>query len=68
MGGITGTVIYAEIYPLLKNSILQGTMFKSFTISQMLGVNNWIVIIMLSAMIFAIFYMVKILERKRYYE
>jgi hypothetical protein len=64
LGGITGTALYAEIYPFLKSTILQGSIFKYFTISQLININHWIVIIFLSMMILAIFYLVKLIESK----
>ncbi len=64
MGGITGTAIYAEIYPLLEKNIVHGTMVKSLTISSLFDVNPWIVIISLSGMILSIFYIVRLQEKK----
>lgn len=64
-GGLFGAGLYAHVYPLLKSTVLQSKVLGYSTISQLLGINHWIVIIALSTMILVVFYLVEKYERKR---
>lgn len=45
LGLLTGAFIYAEIYPLLKSSVLSWGNIGNITIPQALAVNHWFIII-----------------------
>ncbi|HDH10748.1 MAG TPA: hypothetical protein ENG83_00830 [Nitrospirae bacterium] len=64
IGGLTGAGLYAYVYPLLKNTILEGKTPGYLTIDKLLGVNPWIVIVGLSVMVLAVFYAVERYEMK----
>ena len=50
-----GAGIYAEIYPLMKNTVLTWGDYGKITIPQVLGVNHWIVIAVFVAGTLALF-------------
>ena len=56
--------IYAEIYPHLKNNVLQGSALKYSTIHQLLGVNHWFVIFFLLVMVSTVLFLVERFEKK----
>jgi hypothetical protein len=45
LGMLVGAGIFAEMYPFLKNTVLQWGNFGKITIPQALGINHWIVIV-----------------------
>ena len=52
---LVGAGIYAEIYPLMKNTVLTWGDYGKITIPQVLGVNHWIVIAVFVAGTLALF-------------
>ena len=54
-GMLVGAGIYAEIYPLMKNTVLTWGDYGKITIPQVLGVNHWIVIAVFVAGTLALF-------------
>lgn len=44
-GMLVGAVLYAEAYPLMKETILTWGVFGKISIPQVLGVNHWVVIV-----------------------
>ncbi len=55
LGMLFGAGVYAEVYPLMKKTVLSWGTFGKLTIPEMLGVNHWIVIAIMSVMILALF-------------
>ncbi len=55
VGMLVGAGIYAEIYPLMKNTVLTWGDYGKITIPQVLGVNHWIVIAVFVAGTLALF-------------
>ncbi len=47
LGGLAGAAIYAEAYPFLQKTVLQWGSYGKITLPQLLGVNHWVVIIVL---------------------
>jgi len=45
LGMLAGAAIFAEMYPVLKNTILKWGDLGKITIPQILGINHWIVIV-----------------------
>lgn len=46
LGMLAGAAIFAEIYPVLKTSVLTWGDFGKITLPQVLGVNPWIIIVL----------------------
>lgn len=46
LGMLAGAAIFAEIYPVLKTSVLTWGDFGKITLPQILGVNPWIIIVL----------------------
>lgn len=44
LGMLAGAAIYAELYPVMKNTVLKWGDFGKITIPQIIGINHWIVI------------------------
>ena len=44
LGMLTGAAIFAEVYPLMKRTVLTWGDFGAITLPQVLGVNHWFVI------------------------
>jgi len=44
-GMLVGAGLYAEVYPLVKNTVLSWAVMGRLTLPQVLGVNHWVVII-----------------------
>ena len=55
LGMILGAGIYAELYPLLKKTVLTCGNFGKITLPAVLGINHWIVIIVLSIVFIGMF-------------
>ncbi|HLA04632.1 MAG TPA: DUF6691 family protein [Syntrophales bacterium] len=47
LGMLLGAGIFAELYPALKNTVLQWGDYGKITIPQILGLNHWIIIFLL---------------------
>lgn len=45
LGMLAGAAIFAEMYPVLKDTVLKWGDFGKITIPQILGINHWIVIV-----------------------
>ena len=45
-GMLFGAAIYAEVYPLLKETVLKWGDFGKITLPEVLGINHWIIIIL----------------------
>jgi uncharacterized protein len=50
MGMLIGAAVFAEVYPLLKSTILKWGVYGKITIPEALGVNHWIVIAVIVAL------------------
>ncbi len=55
LGMILGAGIYAEAYPLMKATVLTWGDFGKITLPGVLGINHWIVIVILVAVFIALF-------------
>ena len=55
LGMILGAGIYAEAYPLMKATVLTWGNFGKITLPGVLGINHWIVIVILVAVFIALF-------------
>jgi uncharacterized membrane protein YedE/YeeE len=58
IGMIVGAALFAELYPLLKKTVLTWGDFGKITLPQILGVNHWVVIavvLVLSLLLFRFF-------------
>jgi uncharacterized protein len=49
LGMLTGAAVFAELYPVLRVSVLTWGDFGKLTVAQALGVNHWIVIVVFLA-------------------
>jgi uncharacterized membrane protein YedE/YeeE len=45
LGMLAGAALFAELFPMLKNSVLKWGVYGKITIPEVLGINHWIVII-----------------------
>jgi hypothetical protein len=55
LGMILGAGLYAEAYPLMKATVLTWGNFGKITLPGVLGINHWIVIVILVAVFIALF-------------
>ena len=55
LGMILGAGLYAEAYPLMKETVLTWGDFGKITLPGVLGINHWIVIVILAAAFIALF-------------
>ncbi len=55
LGMILGAGIYAEAYPLMKQTVLTWGNFGKITLPSVLGINHWIVIVILVAAFVGLF-------------
>ena len=55
LGMILGAGIYAEAYPLMKATVLTWGNFGKITLPGLLGINHWIVIVILVVAFIALF-------------
>lgn len=55
LGMILGAAIYAELYPVLKETVLTWGNFGKITLPVVLGINHWIVIVIIGAAFIALF-------------
>jgi len=55
LGMILGAGIFAEAYPFLKKTVLTCGDFGKITLSGILGINHWIVIVVLGAAFIGLF-------------
>ena len=55
LGMILGAGLYAELYPTMKGTVLTWGDFGKITLPSVLGVNHWIVIVILIAAFIALF-------------
>jgi uncharacterized protein len=44
LGMLTGAALFAEAFPVLKNTVLKWGVYGKITIPEVLGINHWIVI------------------------
>jgi hypothetical protein len=51
-GILIGTGIFAELYPMLKTSILKKGDFGNMTLPQLFKVNDWVVVVPVAVLIF----------------
>ncbi len=61
VGMLIGAGIYAQVYPLMKKTVLTWGSFGKLTIPEMIGVNQWIVVAVMSVLILMLF---KIMGKK----
>ncbi len=52
---LLGAGLYAEAYPLMKETVLTWGDFGKITLPTVLGINHWIVIVILVAAFIALF-------------
>jgi len=55
LGMILGAGIYAEFYPIMKGTVLTWGDFGKITLPAALGINHWIVIVILVALLIGLF-------------
>jgi len=55
LGMILGAAIYAEMFPLMKATVLTWGNFGKITLPSVLGINHWIVIVVLVAAFIGLF-------------
>lgn len=55
LGMILGAAIYAELYPLLKETVLTWGNFGKITLPVVLGINHWIMIVIIGAAFIGLF-------------
>ncbi len=55
LGMLVGAAVYAEFYPVLKGSVLMWGDFGKVTLPGVLGINHWIVIVVLCAAFVVLF-------------
>lgn len=55
LGMILGAGLYAEFYPIMKGTVLTWGDFGKITLPAVLGVNHWIVIVILGALFIGLF-------------
>jgi uncharacterized membrane protein YedE/YeeE len=56
LGMILGAGLYAEAYPLMKKTVLTWGDFGKITLPDVLGINHWIVIVILVVVFIGLFY------------
>ena len=62
IGMLLGAAIYAEVYPAMKSTILTWGNFGELTLPGILGINTWILIVILTIIFVLMFYL---LEKKK---
>ena len=62
VGMLFGAAVYAEVYPTLKTNVLAWGQFGKITIPGILGINHWIVIVILVILFVSLFFW---FEKKR---
>lgn len=62
VGMLFGAAVYAEVYPALKTNVLAWGQFGKITIPGILGINHWIVIVILVILFVSLFFW---FEKKR---
>jgi len=55
LGMLLGAALYAEVYPVLKDTVLKWGNLGKITLHGIIGINHWIVIIILTLIFFALF-------------
>jgi uncharacterized protein len=55
IGIVTGSALFAAVFPKVRNGILQWGDYGQLTLPQLLKVNEWVVIVPLSGLIIALF-------------
>lgn len=55
LGMLLGAGLYAEMYPLMKETVLTWGDFGKITLPAVLGINHWIVVVILSAAFILLF-------------
>ncbi len=55
LGMLAGAAVYAEAYPLIKDSLLTWGDFGKITLASATGINHWVWIVLLSAVFVALF-------------
>ena len=59
LGMLTGAAVYAEIYPMLKGSVLSWGSFGKKSIPEVIGLNHWVVVAIFIAIYLAVFYLLE---------
>lgn len=55
LGMLLGAGLYAEMYPLMKETVLTWGDFGKITLPAVLGINHWVVVVILSAAFILLF-------------
>ena len=55
LGMVLGAGLYAEIYPVMKETVLTWGDFGKITLSTALGINHWIIVVILCALFILLF-------------
>jgi uncharacterized membrane protein YedE/YeeE len=63
LGMLVGAGLFAEAYPFLKSTVLTWGNYGKITIPQILGVNHWLVIIVVAMGVLYLFYVIEKYER-----
>lgn len=58
-GMLAGAALFAECYPFLKGTVLTWGNYGKITIPQVLGVNHWLVIVIIAVAILCLFYFIE---------
>lgn len=64
-GMLVGAGLYAEAYPLMKQTVLTWGDYGKITIPQVLGINHWIVIAVIVVAVLALFYGIEKYESRQ---
>ena len=57
--------MYAHLYPYFKIAIFQDVLLDYKTIGQLVNINHWVIIAVLSIMFLFLFYLIEVFERKK---
>ncbi len=57
LGMLVGAALYAEVYPFLKSTVLSWGSYGKITLPDILGLNHWTVIIILTVIYIGLFYL-----------
>ena len=59
LGMFTGAAVYAELYPMLKETVLTWGNYGKKTIPEVIGLNHWVVVVIFVVIYLAIFFLLE---------
>ena len=62
IGMVSGAALYAELYPLMKKTVLSWGSYGKITIPELLHVNHWLIIFVFIVMVLGLFF---VFEKKK---